>query len=715
MRFKTAAAVLAVLVLAALGPWPAGASEENTAHSPRRALVGAHKGQKGQAEQAIRAHGGRVISYYEPGDFFVVETPSRAPEWARGVRDEDEIRYAEADYELSIDDTIPNDPRFTDLYGMQKIQAPKAWDTSTGSSSVVVGVIDTGVDYNHEDLAGNMWVNTDEIPNNGIDDDGNGWRDDVHGADCINSDGNPMDDHGHGTHVSGTIGAVGNNLKGVAGVNWDVGIMALKFLGSDGKGSTFDAIECIDYAIANGAHLSNNSWGGGGSSNALRDAIQRAALDNQLFVAAAGNGGLDQVGDNNDTTPHYPSSYSNDNIIAVAATGSSDNLATFSNYGSTSVDLAAPGVSILSSLPGNQYGFASGTSMATPHVAGAAALLLSTMPNALYPTVRDRIFQSVDQLSTLSGKVATGGRLNVGRAIGPSTLTISNLTVSPARFSPNGDGVKDVTTIGFSLNKAATWTIQVGGRTFTGSTVGPTTVSQTWDGKDSLNVTAPDGTYSVTVSATNGVEADTEQGSVTVDTIGPSISGVAATNITDRSADVVWNTNELSTSKVEYGTAPGIYGSSTSTGSLVTAHKLSLTGLTPSTTYYYKVTSIDDVGNKAVSSEQSFKTQAGPPPLTVSVAKVSSSAKGKNYSIDLRTTVTSPGGTGVAGASVSLKVGSGACPVGSALSTLTGTTDANGNVTLTFKTRNTGTYCGSSTATKAGFSQGTGSTAFSVP
>ncbi len=713
--FRPAAVMVVAVLLAGLGPAPVRASAEARAHVPGRALVGAHPSERGRAQQAIRAHGGRVVSYYEPGDFFIVETPSRAPDWVDGIRNDNAVRYAELDYQLQADDTTPNDPSYNQLYGMQKIQAPKAWDTSTGSGSVVTGVIDTGVDYNHKDLAGNMWVNQDEIPNNGVDDDRNGWSDDVYGADCINEDGNPMDDHGHGTHVSGTIGAVGNNLEGVVGVNWDVSIMALKFLGSDGSGSTSDAIQCLDYAIANGAHLTNNSWGGGGFSTALRDAIQRAALDNQLFVAAAGNGGPDRVGDNNDTTPHYPSSYSNDNIIAVAATDSADNLAGFSNYGQSSVDLAAPGVSILSTTRNNQYGSSSGTSMATPHVAGAAALLLSTGSNALYTTVRDRILQGVDQLPNLAGKVATGGRLNVAKAIGPAVLTISNLSVSPARFSPNGDGLKDATTIGFSLNKAASWTIQVDGRTFTGSTTGPASVTQTWDGTDNHNIRTPDGTYPVTVSATTSVESDTEGASSTVDTTGPAISALTANNITDTSADVVWTTDEQSDSVVEYGTAPGSYTNSASSAALVTAHKVSLSGLTPSTIYYYRVSSTDDVGNKSPSGEQSFTTQAGPPPLTVTVTKVSSAKQGKTYSIGLRVRVTNSAGSGVSAASVRLQVGSGACPSGTALSTLNGTTDAGGNVTLTFKTKNTGTYCGSATASKAGFSQGAGSTSFSVP
>lgn len=708
--FRSVAMLTTILVLSGLvATAPAGASEDERAHAPNQALVGAHSGEHGRAEEAIRAHGGRVVSYYEPGNFFIVETPSRAPDWVQEMRSDDAVRYAELDYELSVGAT-PNDPRYSELYGMQKIQAPTAWDTTTGSSSIVVGVIDTGVDYNHEDLAANMWVNAGETPGNGIDDDGNGWRDDVHGADCINNDGDPMDDHGHGTHVSGTIGAVGNNLTGVVGVNWDVGIMALKFLGANGSGSTSNAIECLDYAIANGAHLTNNSWGGGGFSTALRDAITRAQLDNQLFVAAAGNSGT-----NNDTSPHFPSSYPQDNVIAVAATDVDDNLASFSNFGEASVDLAAPGVAILSTTRNNSYASSSGTSMATPHVTGAAALLLANSPGALYQTIRDQIFNNVDKLDNLNSKVATGGRLNVGKAMAPATLAISNLTVSPDPFSPNGDTIAETTTISFALNKAATWTIQVDGALFSGSTAGPGTVTQVWDGTNGIGgPVVADGTYPVAVNAAAGLESASASDSVTVDTTGPVISGLAATNITHVAADIVWTTNEASDSRVDYGTTSGSYTNSASNGSPVTSHKLTLTGLSPATTYYYQVTSTDGVGNETASSEQSFTTLAGPPPLTVTVAKVSQAKQGKNLLSGLQVTVTDPGGAPVAGASVTLRVGSGACPVNTAISTLTGTTNAAGQVTLTFKTKNPGNYCASATATKTGYTQGTGSTPFTV-
>jgi subtilisin family serine protease len=242
------------------------------------------------------------------------------------------------------------------------------------------------VDISHPDLKNNIWANSDEVAGNRIDDDKNGYIDDVNGYDFANNDASvydrdPISGTGdeHGTHVAGTIAAEGNNSLGVIGVNWKARIMPLKFLGPDG-GYTSDAVEALNYAVAEGAKISNNSWGGGGFSQTLLDAINRADASGHLFVAAAGNGGSDGVGDDNDATPHYPSNYNSSNIISVAATDSKDAIAGFSNYGATSVDVAAPGVGILSTLPGDTYGSCSGTSMATPHVAGVATLAKTKAP-----------------------------------------------------------------------------------------------------------------------------------------------------------------------------------------------------------------------------------------------------------------------------------------------------------------------------------------------
>ena len=327
------------------------------------------------------------------------------------------IEYIEPDYEVHILET-PNDPLFNQLWGLNNtgqnggiagadIDALRAWDVFTGSSDVLVSVIDTGIDYTHPDLAANVWTNPGEIPGNGIDDDANGYIDDVHGWDFYNNDSDPMDDHGHGTHCSGTIGGIGNNGIGVAGVNWTVKIMGVKFLSSGGSGSTAGAISSIQYATLMHVKVMSNSWGGGGFSQALMDAIQAAYNAGILFAAAAGNGTTDT-----DVTPNYPSCYNVGNVISVAATDNRDALADFSNWGLTTVDLAAPGVDVLSLAPGNQYATMSGTSMATPHVAGVAALIWGAYPAMGVDQVKSLILRSAEPIASMTGKCVTGGRLN---------------------------------------------------------------------------------------------------------------------------------------------------------------------------------------------------------------------------------------------------------------------------------------------------------------
>jgi subtilisin family serine protease/fibronectin type 3 domain-containing protein len=348
------------------------------------------------------------------------------------LRNDPHVLYAEPDYIVRATG-LASDPLFANQWDFHNIgqtggvldadmDAPEAWDATTGSGSTVVAVIDTGVDYGHPDLANNIWVNVGEVAGNGVDDDGNGYIDDVHGYDFYNNDSNPLDDHSHGTHVAGTIGAVGNNGIGIAGVNWDVQIMALKFLGSDGSGTTSDAIEAIRYAIDNGAHISNNSWGGDPFSQSLYDAIRDARDVGHIFVAAAGNGNFIGFGLDNDATPFYPAGYDLDNIVAVAATDHRDDIAIFSNYGATTVDLGAPGVSILSTTPGGSYGTNSGTSMAAPHVAGALSLVRDFVPGLTYRQIIDRVLASVDPVTSLEGKTVSGGRLNVAAALVPDTF-----------------------------------------------------------------------------------------------------------------------------------------------------------------------------------------------------------------------------------------------------------------------------------------------------
>lgn len=363
------------------------------------------------------------------------------------------VKYAEKNIIFHAE-IIPNDTHFNKLWGLHNtgqaegtvdadIDAPEAWNIFTGSSDIVVAVIDTGVDYNHEDLAANIWINWVEYNGTpGVDDDNNGYIDDFRGWDFVNNDNDPMDDNWylqmyHGTHVSGTIGANGNNGKGVTGVNWNVKIMALKSLDAYGGGTAANAVSAIDYSTDNGAHLSNNSWGGDNFSQSIYYAIMRAMNAGKLFIAAAGNDGLDT-----DQTFHYPSCYPHDNIISVAATSNKDKLSIRSNYGARTVDLGAPGGwwvqsgetpnedDIYSTKRYDDYRFLCGTSMATPHVSGVAALVWGYSPAMDYKQAKCKIMSTVDPKSSLSGKVASGGRLNAYNAFttpsppaAPSNLT----------------------------------------------------------------------------------------------------------------------------------------------------------------------------------------------------------------------------------------------------------------------------------------------------
>ncbi|MGE0725573.1 MAG: S8 family serine peptidase, partial [Alphaproteobacteria bacterium] len=377
---------------------------------------------------------------------------------ARILADLPGVAHVQPNYEISVSATS-NDPYLPNLWGLNNtgqvygytggstplsgtpdadIDAPQAWDTRT-DAPLVVAVIDTGVDYTHPDLDANVWTNPGEVAGNGVDDDGNGYVDDVHGWDFVNNDANPIDDHGHGTHVAGTIGAEGDNGIGIAGIAWSVEIMALKFLNASGSGFTSGAIAALNYAVANGAKISNNSWGGGDYSQALKDAIDAAGAADHLFVAAAGNNGRDI-----DALPAYPAAYDAANVISVAATDDEDKLASFSNYGAVNADLAAPGVSILSTYRGG-YGFMNGTSMATPHVTGAAALVWAENPSLTAVEVKQILLDTVDPLAALAGKVATGGRLNLDAALAaaagePPSPAIATIAAVQASLAEGNSG-----------------------------------------------------------------------------------------------------------------------------------------------------------------------------------------------------------------------------------------------------------------------------------
>lgn len=374
--------------------------------------------------------------FYSVPGLYLVKLPDGIPvrEALKAISEISQVIYAEPDYIVKATKT-PDDPYYPRQWGLEKVGAPLAWNETTGNEELVVAVIDTGIDYTHEDLKENIWSNPNEIPDNGKDDDGNGYIDDIHGINTVNTEssssnsgcgssgkdaGNPMDDNGHGTHVAGIIGAVSNNSTGVAGVNWRVKLLACKFMDSEGRGSVSAAIECLDYIKKlrdeEGIEVivSNNSWGGSGYSSALEDAIKAQEESGILFVAAAGNDGED-----NDSTPQYPASYDVDNIISVAATDRSDSLADFSNYGRQTVDLGAPGVEILSTYLSNDgnYKYMSGTSMATPFVTGAVALLKAKEPGLKWYEERNLILTGGDEATELEGKTLTGKRLNAYGAL----------------------------------------------------------------------------------------------------------------------------------------------------------------------------------------------------------------------------------------------------------------------------------------------------------
>ena len=426
------------------------ALEQGVSHVQREVLVqyhpGASKKDKDKVRGRIQGQSVETILAEEQrpdggGELELVQFPPGLAVAAavRELEQDASVEFVEPNWVYEHQATA-NDPYYTNgsLWGMYGdatspanqygSQAGEAWAKGkTNCSSVYVGIIDEGYMYTHEDLEANAGTNPGEIAGNGVDDDGNGYVDDVYGWDFDGNNNTVFDGTAddHGTHVAGTIGAVGSNDKGVAGVCWNVKLLNAKFLGSRG-GTTANAIKAVDYftdlKTRHGLNLvaTNNSWGGGGFSQALQDAIERANTAGILFVVAAGNGGSDGVGDNNDAIPSYPSSYNSANIIAVAAITNTGAMSSFSNYGATSVDLGAPGSAIISTVPKKSgkkiisgYASYSGTSMATPHVTGAAALYAAYHSGATASQIKSAILGSAVPTTSLSGKTVTGGRLNV--------------------------------------------------------------------------------------------------------------------------------------------------------------------------------------------------------------------------------------------------------------------------------------------------------------
>jgi serine protease len=450
-----------------------------------------------------------------------------------------DVLFVEPNYILRTTAT-PTDPSFGFLWGMQNtgqnilgvtgtsgsdISATSAWDITTGSKSIVIAVIDTGVDYTHPDLAANIWSAPSDftVTIGGITIT---CLAGTHGFNAISNTCDPMDNNNHGSHVSGTIGAVGNNGIGVVGVNWNTSIMGSKFLDASGSGTLANAINAMEFVIqtrnffggATGSanvRVLSNSWAGGSYSQALLDEINSANANNMLFVAAASNSAS-----NNDRNPSYPSSYNAPNLVAVAATDNNDKLASFSNYGLTSVDLGAPGVSVYSTIKGGSYDYFSGTSMATPHVSGAAALILSRC-DLNTAELKANILNNVDSVSSLVGKTVTGGRLNVYNTIRAcSTPPVFDFSISASPTSRTvSRGSSTYYNVAITRSGTGSVSFSVSGLPSgaTGS-FSPTTTTGT-SSRLTIKTTrssTPKGVYLLTIKGTSGSLSHTTQVTLTV-------------------------------------------------------------------------------------------------------------------------------------------------------------------------------------------------------
>jgi subtilisin family serine protease len=584
-----------------------------------------------------------------------------------------DVEHAEPNYFVHANETQPNDPYFDRLWGLRNdgdnngingtedadIDAPEAWDVTTGSGDVVVAVIDSGVDVNHPDLQSNIWTNPGETPDNGVDDDDNGFIDDVNGWDFYVNDKDPRDAHGHGTHVAGTIAAVGNNGIGITGVSWSAKIMALRFLDAWGSGTTANAISAIEYANNMGADIINNSWGGGGYVRALKEAIDAS---DAVVVCAAGNSGR-----NNDGIPHYPSSYTSTNIVAVAASNQDDQLAWFSNRGAVSVDVAAPGTNIYSAAPGRktvwQDDFSDGNTggwtpggiknswNATNEAAFSDTYALTDSPNANYLNNTSSWIDSpaVDLTDQTASKLEFK---ILGTVHGSDVLWVQasadGITWDWVNFQLPGDstlsnGVSGTfgswTTIeadleaydGLSSVYVSFWLVTDSSNVADGyyiDDVKITAASSVYSGteytyKDGTSMAAPHvaGLAALIIahnpalthlevkaliensvdfkSALNNKVATDGRINAAAALAAPQISDVQVNTITETTAQVTWTTDKSADSVVQYGTAGNSWDSYPNTESdsaLVTSHSITLSGLTQETDYYFRVGSTDAYG-----------------------------------------------------------------------------------------------------------------------
>ncbi|MFN9048662.1 MAG: S8 family serine peptidase, partial [Planctomyces sp.] len=572
------------------------------------------------------------------------------------LKNDSRVLFAEPNYRYQPS-LISDDPKYLDgsLWGMFGSDMPTAsgpagttnrygsnaeaaWNLNlTGSRSVYVGIIDEGIQIEHPDLAPNIWVNPGEIAKDGVDNDGNGYVDDVNGWDFCNNDKTVYDlgQDSHGTHVAGTIGAVGGNQKGVAGVNWAVTMIPCKFIGLYG-GYVLDAVKALDYVTdlktRYGINVvaTNNSWGGGGYSEALHNAIIRSAKKDILFVASAGN-----AADNNDSSPRYPCGYNSkaatnsesaatyDSVISVASITSTGAMSSFSCYGLESVDLGAPGSSVISTIPDSSYGNMSGTSMAAPHVTGAIALFASAQSGRVSAeSIRAALLGSTTQTASLAGRTVSGGRLNVYDMVRNSAFIDFNqqvygptqtvrILVSDRDSNVNAGMIDSVVVQVHSTSETTPLSLvlyetEVNSGVFSGSvSLGTGTAVQ-----DAVLQVSHGDVISASFAA-RGL-SDT----ATVDALPPMIHSISA--LPSRlSAVVSWQTTEEATGRVWYGTSRESLTKSAGTDASGLIQSLNLQALTPSTTWYYRVEAADPAGNTVSSDVYSFTTVAPAPILFV--------------------------------------------------------------------------------------------------